>query len=130
MIFTDFAKAFDTVPLPETVVQITMVWYQRPGPQLDLIISKLLSQCVILDGVSSSMQVSSFIWSTPEHSPWPYSFLIYINDLPEVILHSTIALFADDWILYKTISSYIYILLANVPVLSCRHTGKISCNSL
>jgi len=33
----------------------------------------------------------------------PTLFSIYINDLPEAILHSSIKLFADDCILYKAI---------------------------
>ena len=35
----------------------------------------------------------------------PVLFLMYINDLPDSISHSTLRLFADDCLLYKTIQS-------------------------
>ena len=42
--------------------------------------------------------------SSTRHSPRSHTvFNIYINDLPEVIKHSTIRLFADDCILYRQI---------------------------
>jgi len=35
----------------------------------------------------------------------PILFLVYINDLPDCICHSTLRLFADDYLLYRTIQS-------------------------
>ena len=35
----------------------------------------------------------------------PIIFLIYINDFPEYIQHSTLRLFADDSIIYKEIKT-------------------------
>ena len=35
----------------------------------------------------------------------PILFLIFINDLPDIMKHSYIRLFADDYILYKQILS-------------------------
>ena len=35
----------------------------------------------------------------------PVLFLVYINNLPDSIYHSTLRLFADDSLLYKTIRS-------------------------
>ena len=42
----------------------------------------------------------SIVWCSSGYSPWPS---LYINDLPETILHSSVKLFADDCILYKAI---------------------------
>ena len=35
----------------------------------------------------------------------PLLFLVFINDLPEVVKHSSVKLFADDSILFKHIKS-------------------------
>ena len=59
-------------------------------------------QQVIIDGsISSPIPVTSGV---PQGTVLgPILFSIYINDLPEVIKHSTIRLFADDCILYRQI---------------------------
>ena len=54
-------------------------------------VSPLPCRCAVLSGVPQGM-----------HSPWPYSFL----DLPKVISHSTIALFADDCIYCIKLSTH------------------------
>ena len=33
----------------------------------------------------------------------PTLFSIYINDLPDIVLHSSVKLFADDCILYRAV---------------------------
>jgi len=62
------------------------------------------SQRVVLDGVQSSpILVSSGV---PQGIVLgALMFLIYINDLPDCIKHSTVRLFVDDCIIYKDILS-------------------------
>jgi hypothetical protein len=60
------------------------------------------TQTVIIDGVQSEkIHVTSGI---PQGTVLdPIMFLVYINDINEYIKHSTLRLFADDSIIYKTI---------------------------
>ena len=62
------------------------------------------SQRVILENSRSSLfHVTSGV---PQGTVFgPVLFLVYINDLPDSISHSTLRLFADDCLLYKTIQS-------------------------
>ena len=39
-------------------------------------------------------------------SPWPQTFLVYINDLPSVCKSSQANMFADDTLLYRHIRNY------------------------
>ena len=43
--------------------------------------------------------VTSCVWSAPGHGSWPYSFLLFTDDLPNTI-SLNIKLFADDCVLY------------------------------
>ena len=60
------------------------------------------TQCVVLDGVSCPR--CSVLLGVPQGTVLsPTLFSIYINELPETILHSSIKLFADDCILYRAV---------------------------
>ena len=102
IIFTDFAKAFDTVPHQRLLYKLD--WYGIRGGLKDWVSSFLncRTQCVVLDGVSSSR--CPVLSGVPQGTVLgPTLFSIYINDLPESILHGSIKLFADDCIIYKAI---------------------------
>ena len=100
VIYTDFAKAFDTVPHDLLVKKLVKMGFS--GNLLSWLKSYLSNryQCVVLDGVTSSMlKVTSGV---PQGSILgPLLFLIYINDLPEVLKHSSALLFADDTKIYR-----------------------------
>ena len=104
LISMDFAKAFDTVPHCRLLYKLQ--WYGVQGRVHKWIENFLAdrSQIVVLGGVqSSSISVTSGV---PQGTVLgPLLFLIYINDLPDCIKHSTIRLFADDCIIYRPILS-------------------------
>ena len=100
LISMDFAKDFDTVPHCRLLYELQ--WYGIQGKVHSWIANFLSdrSQTVILGGAqSSSISVTSGV---PQGTVLgPILFLIYINDLPDCIKHSTIRLFADDCIIYR-----------------------------
>ncbi len=102
MVFLDFAKAFDKVPHQRLIAKVRS--YGIGKNFLKLIESFLSnrSQTVVLNGISSnSVPITSGV---PQGSVLgPLLFLIYINDLPNG-LSSKVRLFADDTLLYLTIS--------------------------
>ena len=102
MIFTDFAKAFDTVPRKRLLYKLE--WHGIRGNIKNQISSFLNNhtQRVVLDGISSPE--CSVLSVVPQGTVLgPTLFFIYMNDLPETISHSSVKLFADDCILYKAI---------------------------
>ena len=100
LISMDFTKAFDTVPRRRLLYKLQ--WYGVQGKMHRWIAIFLTdrSQSVVLGGVqSSSISVTS---GFPQGTVLgPLLFLIYINDLPDCIKHSTIKLFTDDCIIYR-----------------------------
>ena len=102
-IYFDFQKAFDTVPHERLLRKIES--YGIKSNPLNWIRSYLSdrSQRVIVNGASSSWtDVTSGV---PQGSVLgPILFLIYINDMPNVV-HSCIMLFADDTKLYRVVTS-------------------------
>ena len=103
VIVMDFSKAFDKVDHQRLLLKL-----HRLGINHGVItwIRSFLSdryQCVVLDGEKSD--ACPVLSGVPQGSVLgPCLFLMYINDMPETI-KSNIRLFADDTIMYLTISN-------------------------
>ena len=99
----DFAKAFDTVPHRKLLFKLGHYGITN---NIHSWIESFLTgrvQRVVVDGVASdSVQVESGV---PQGTVLgPLLFLVHINDLPDVV-SSKVRLFADDCLLYRTITS-------------------------
>jgi len=105
IIFLDFSKAFDCVDHALLLYKLKMC-YGFTDAFVKLFESYLSdrSQCVLIEGEKSSFKpVSSGV---PQGSNLgPMLFLLFINDMPEAIENSTVALFADDSKVFKEIKS-------------------------
>ena len=104
IIIMDFAKAFDKVPHRHLIYKLN---YYGIDPNTINWIRDFLSnrtQTVVLEGQQSNkLSVTSGV---PQGTVLgPILFLIYINDLPDYMKHSTLRLFADDSIIYRQIYS-------------------------
>jgi len=104
LIIMDFAKAFDKVPHRRLLYKLQ--YYGIKHETLNWVTAFLSdrTQTVVLDGESSDLApVTSGV---PQGTVLgPVLFLAYINDLPEYLTSSKLRLFADDSIIYRTITS-------------------------
>ena len=102
-IYFDFAKAFDTVPHRRLLKKLK--GYGIDGKILEWIKSFLQNrtQSVKVNGIFSN--VASVKSGVPQGSVLgPILFILYINDLPDVI-QSDVLLFADDTKIFRSINS-------------------------
>ena len=102
-IYFDFAKAFDTVPHRRLLKKLK--GYGIDGKILEWIKSFLQNrtQSVKVNGIFSN--VASVKSGVPQGSVLgPILFILYINDLPDVI-QSDVLLFADDTKIFRSIRS-------------------------
>jgi hypothetical protein len=102
IIFLDFQKAFDKVPHDKLFFKLELFGIH---PQVVSVLKSFLSdrtQRVVIDGVvSDSCRVTSGV---PQGTVLgPLLFLMYIDDLPE-LLSSKCRLFADDTVIYREIN--------------------------
>ena len=103
IIYTDFKKAFDSVPHRRLLLKTSS--YGIRGKMLKWLTSFLSNrkQRVVLNGTPSEW--SDVISGVPQGTILgPILFLLYVNDIPERI-QSTAELFADDCKIYRRINS-------------------------
>jgi len=101
-IFLDFQKAFDSVPHERLLSKLTA--YGITGKIANWIRNFLTNrrQRVIVENGKSEW--ADVISSIPQGSVLgPTLFVIFINDLPDVVT-STVQIFADDTKIYRTVS--------------------------
>jgi hypothetical protein len=102
LLILDFSKAFDTVPHQRLLYKLKH--YGVRGSTLKWIEAWLIGRTqrvVVDDQASSEAPVTSGV---PQGTVLgPLMFLVYINDIGDNI-HSSLKLFADDALLYRTIS--------------------------
>ncbi|MEW8548207.1 MAG: reverse transcriptase family protein, partial [Candidatus Thiodiazotropha sp.] len=105
LIILDFSKAFDTVP--HKLFLLKLNHYGIAGKTNSWIESWLCNrqQRVVLDGAASTD--SPVLSGVPQGTVLgPLMFLLYINDIgAKISPQTTIKLFADDALLYRTIDS-------------------------
>ena len=102
VLYCDFMKAFDKVPHAKLILKIQS--YRIKGNIINCIIDLLAhrKQRVRINNIFSNWQ--EVISGIPQGSViGPLLFVIFINDLPDVIKDSHIFLFADDMKLFNPI---------------------------
>ena len=104
MFILDFTKAFDTVPHQRLLMKLKHYGIDSNLHRWQSSRLTERTQQVVVDGdYSTCKQVRSGV----PHGRvlGPLMSLRYINDIGDNLNHSTIRLFADDCLLYKTISN-------------------------
>ena len=104
-IYLDYAKAFDKVDLDLLILKLKRYGF---GDKLVDWIQSFLSdreQVVVLNGVRSD--IAKVLSGVPQGTVLgPLLFILFINDLEQVVNSSTVSFFADDTRISKQISCY------------------------
>ncbi len=96
VIFLDFSKAFDTVPHNELLFKLGL------AGDLWLMAEELFIKQISVRlhwGFSIRVTTCGF-WCPPREHLGASPFLVFVNDLPAVVRHSTLLMFADELIKY------------------------------
>jgi len=104
LVFLDLSKAFD--PLDHSVLldKLKSLGFSKCSVQWFDACLTCRTQSVIVNGVLSDPH--PILFGVPQGSLLgPLLFIIYINDLPSVIEHCKIQLYADDTLVYFSSSS-------------------------
>ena len=101
IIILDFSKAFDTVPHVELLYKLQSYGITGPIHQwLSAFLTRRYMRVVVEGEHTESVYVESGV---PQGTILgPLLFLCHINDIPDFV-SSTVRLFADDCLLYRTI---------------------------
>ena len=101
----DFSRAFDTVPHMRLMSKFSSLGITRPIQKWLQAFLTGRTMSVVVDGVET--EPAGVLSGVPQGTvSGPLLFLIYINDMPNVISSGTyIHLFADDCLIYRDISS-------------------------
>ena len=102
VIYTDFSKAFDSVAHNRLLLKLRSMGIS--GDLLNWIKSFLTgrSQCVKVEGMTSEWK--PVLSGVPQGFViGPLLFVIFINDMPDVVKHTICKLFADDCKLYAAV---------------------------
>ena len=95
VIYTDFAKAFDSVPHKRLFVKLKSIGITGNVLNWNKSFLRDRTQCVQVDGVKSFWKL--VLSGIPQGSVLgPILFICFINDLPLKIKHNICKLFADD----------------------------------
>jgi hypothetical protein len=102
-IYTDLSKAFDTISHNKLLTKLQAYGFQ--GHLLSWIKSFLTDRYHFVSINSSSSTLKQCISGLPQGSVLsPILFLLFINDLPDCIKHSSVYIYADDAKLLKSIN--------------------------
>ena len=98
-VFIDFRKAFDCVNHDILVKKISNIGFDKKSTNWFHHYLKDRTQLTLAKGLKSS--IKSISCGVPQGSILgPILFLIYLNDLPNIITHSKIQQYADDTVIY------------------------------
>ena len=99
LLFLDLSKAFDTLDHNIMLDKLTVLGFNRAAVQWFRSYLTTRTQCVNVNGVLSEPQIINF--GVPQGSVLgPLLFIIYINELPNVVVSCNVELYADDALIY------------------------------